>query len=136
MSNIVEGPHFARHQTFSPHTIFMYMDVTDKGPDQSCRKRLTAERIEASGCKNIVYVPGWRFLHMFNASVKDGLILVDQLLDSLFSKEVLAGFSKYFAGIGKVVNTWREKAFEGSGIGCIKRVTQTRNDSAGGTPYP
>ena len=92
--------------------MFLYFDVTDKGPDQNCRKRLTSERISASGCDNIIYMPGACFLHMFNACVKDGLGLVDELLRSLFSKETLCGFSKYFASIGKVVNVWREKASE------------------------
>ena len=49
---------------------------------------------------------------MFNACVKDGLYLVDSLITTLFSKETLRGFTKYFANIGKVVNTWREKASE------------------------
>ena len=49
---------------------------------------------------------------MFNACVKDGLCLVDDLLNTLFSKESLSGFTKYFGSIGKVVNTWREKASE------------------------
>ena len=101
-----------RPHSIPTSSIFLFFDVTDKGPDQSCRKRLTSERIAASGCTNIIYVPGWCFLHMFNACVKDGLCLVDDLLNTLFSKELLSGFTKYFDSIGKVVNTWREKASE------------------------
>ena len=90
--------------------VFLYLDITGKGSDQQCRKRLTSEAIAASGCPNIVYVPGICFLHMYNAAVKQGLELVDTLLNALFSKETLAGFTKYFASISKVVNCWREQA--------------------------
>ena len=91
----------------------MYMDVTDKGSDQSCRKRCISEAVRTAGCPNVIYVPGICFLHMFNASVKNGLELVDEMLNALFSKDVLAGFTKYFGSVSKVVvNCWREKAAE------------------------
>ena len=63
-----------------------------------------------SGCPNVIYMPGICFLHMYNAAVKQGLELVDSLLNGLFSKDTLAGFTKYFGSISKVVNCWREQA--------------------------
>ena len=94
----------------SCNQVVLYFDVTDKGLDQVCRKRLTAEAIEASRCPNIVYVPGFCFLHMFHACVKGGLSLVDELMNSLFDQSVLNGFTRYFGSLSKVVNTWRERA--------------------------
>ena len=88
----------------------MYIDVTDKGSDQVCRKRRTAEAIEAAGCPNIIYLPGVCDLQMFHAAVKNGLTLVDELVPSLFDKTLLKGFSKYFGSLSKVVNVWRERA--------------------------
>ena len=57
-------------------------------------------------------MPGVCYLHMFHASVKHGLELVDGLLKTLFSSNVLSGFTKYFGSISKVVNCWRERAPE------------------------
>ena len=90
----------------------MYFDVTDKGPDQACRKRRTADMIVQSGVGNIIYIPGDCYMHMFHACVKDGLVLADELLNSLFGPEILKNFRKYFGNLSKVVNTWRERASE------------------------
>ncbi|CAE7751157.1 unnamed protein product [Symbiodinium sp. CCMP2592] len=108
----LEGMVCAGHPSISRCHVFMYMDVTDKGSDQSCRKRCTSEAITAAGCPNLIYLPGICYLHMFNASVKNGLELFDEMLNALFSKQVLAGFTKYFGSVSKVVNCWREKAAE------------------------
>ena len=102
--------HCVRHPSISRSHIFLYLDITDKGSDQQCRKRLTSEAIAESGCPNVIYMPGICFLHMYNAAVKQGLELVDSLLTGLFSKDTLAGFTKYFGSISKVVNCWREQA--------------------------
>ena len=99
-----------RNPTISADHVFMYIDVTDKGSDQSCRKRRVAEAVEASACPNVVYLPGICFLHMFHACVKNGLSLVDELVPSLFNKNILGGFSRYFGSLSKIVNVWRERA--------------------------
>ena len=84
------------------------MDVSDKGSDQSSRKK----RISAglAGNESILYLSGDCFLHNFHNAVKDGLKLIDELLDECFNPITLNGFTKYFSSLSKLVHFWREKA--------------------------
>ena len=76
-------------------SVFMYFDITDKGPDQACRQRRTASAIASAGFQNVIYIPGNCFMHMYHACVKDGLLLTDELLNTCFSAAVLNKFRKY-----------------------------------------
>ena len=89
--------------------MFLYFDITDKGPDQACRQRRTASSIASAGKRNVIYVPGNCFMHMYHACVKDGLHLADELLNQCFSSNVLKNFRKYFASVSKLVHVWRER---------------------------
>ena len=83
------------NQDFAKGTSSFTWTSQTKGSDQNCRKRLTSERVAASNCENLIYIPGSCYLHMFNACVKSALTLVDDMLASCFSKETLGGFNRY-----------------------------------------
>ena len=88
----------------------VFLDTTDRGPDQMARKRRTASSIES--INHIIYIASDCYLHIFHSAVRSGLELVDDLLAECFSHHTLATFGKYYNSLAKVVNWWRERAAE------------------------
>ena len=86
----------------------VFLDTTDRGSDQSARKRRTAASAES--VSKLVYLASDCYLHVFHAAVRSGLELVDQLIAECFSESTLRGFKKYFASLAKISNFWRERA--------------------------
>lgn len=101
-----------RPPVLSASNIFMYLDVSDRGPDQTARRRALSEHLAHPALPNILYMHGDCYLHKYHSAIKDGLQLADQMLDDFFSKDTLAGFSKYFTSVAQVVNAWRLLASE------------------------
>ena len=91
-------------------TYFVYTDCTDKGPDQSARKRRLSTMLASNN--NILYIPSDCLMHAFHSAVKDGLQLLDAVIPALFDPQTLKGFTKYYSSLAKLVNVWREKASE------------------------
>ena len=97
-----------RTSSLCESNVFVYLDVSDKGPDQLARRRTVSRQLgDDTMPSNIVYIHSDCYLHMYHAAVRDSLSLVDELLKDFFSHDVLDGFSKYFAGISSVASTWR-----------------------------
>ncbi|CAE7270658.1 unnamed protein product [Symbiodinium sp. CCMP2592] len=89
-------------------SVIAYLDTTDRGTDQTARKKRTA--CSVGSVDNLVYIASDCYLHVFHSAVRSGLVLTDSLISECFSKEVLGGFDKYYASLAKLVNVWREKA--------------------------
>ena len=94
-------------------SVFVYLDVSDKGSDQLARRRcMSAQLAEETVPPNLIYLHSDCYLHMYHAAVRDSLSLADELLRDFFCVEVLDGFSKYFASVSSVASTWRLLAAE------------------------
>ena len=89
-------------------SVVVFLDTTDRGSDQSARKRRTAASVES--VSKLVYMASDCYLHVFHAAVRSGLELVDQLIPECFCESTLRGFNKYFASLAKIANFWRERA--------------------------
>ena len=89
-------------------SVTVYIDVTDRGPDQASRRRRLSNGL--ASVPNILYIGGDCYLHAFHSAVKDGLVLVDTLINTVFSESTPKGFRKYYASLAKLCNVWREKA--------------------------
>ena len=92
----------------SSASVFLYLDVSDRGSDQAARKRRTKAALEARD--NIVYISSDCFLHHFHNAVKNGLELVDHMIEEFFTADVLNGFKNYWSSVAKVAHVWRDKA--------------------------
>lgn len=82
--------------------------MSDRGPDQSARRRQTSERLASHD--SILYFPSDCYLHGYHNACKDALLLVDECLSQCFSPAILGGFKAYYSTVAKVTNLWREKA--------------------------
>ena len=101
-----------RQPSLSLANIFIYIDVSDRGSDQSARKRRLAQHIKSLNSPNILYFQGDCFLHNYHHAVRGGLELIDDMLGSFFSKSTLDGFERYFSCLSSVCSTWRLLAEE------------------------
>lgn len=97
-----------RNSSLDHRSIFVYIDVSDRGSDQSARRRRTSQYL--SSRSSILYVDSDCYLHCFHSAIKDSLRMVDDLIDSCFSESTLKGFHKYWSSLAKVTNIWRERA--------------------------
>ena len=98
----------SRNSCLKGKSVIAYLDTTDRGTDQTARKKRTA--CSVGSVDNLVYIASDCYLHVFHSAVRSGLVLTDSLIGECFSKEVLGGFDKYYASLAKLVNVWREKA--------------------------
>ena len=89
---------------------FVYTDCTDKGSDQSARKRRLSAALANN--PNILYVPGDCMMHAFHSAIKDGFQLLDNIIPLVFDAKTLGGFCKYYSSMAKLVHVWRERASE------------------------
>ena len=98
----------SRNSCLKGKSVIAYLDTTDRGTDQTARKKRTA--CSVGSVDNLVYIASDCYLHVFHSAVRSGLVLTDSLIGECFSEEVLGGFDKYYASLAKLVNVWREKA--------------------------
>jgi hypothetical protein len=85
-------------------------DTTDAGPDQTSRRRKLDGAFE--NCLHTFYTSLNCCLHQFHIKTKEGLDDIDATLASINESHpaVLCGFTKYFSSLGRISNTWRDKA--------------------------
>lgn len=89
-------------------SITVFLDVTDRGADQASRRRRLANGLASN--PSILYIGGDCYLHAFHNAIKDGLVLIDNMIPAVFNESTLKGFRKYYASLAKLCNVWREKA--------------------------
>ena len=88
--------------------MFLYIDVSDCGPDQAARKRKLHEYLSQSHVpNNVIYMDSICFLHQYHRAVSDALTLTDSMITSFFDPEMLDGFKSYFGSLASVCSTWR-----------------------------
>ena len=89
--------------------IFIFMDVTDSGPDQAARKKKVTALVRNSST-NIIYVPAACLLHQYHLAVQDGLTFLNTFISKFFDANESGGFRNYFGALAAIANSWRDQA--------------------------